>query len=199
MWIYNKHISQGVNDDKYGERKSKIISGVIIQHDIWYSVWEYFMEINSNVSIWYKKHGQRTAYCNQGKEPLHMFKMDEYRTSRKKYIKESREGMNMLMDVQTLRELADVDICTVSKDSLVDIRDVKIDTSKSREERISDYIRQVKNPYCFQCNGIIVKMNFCQSEETLEDKLAGYFLSIQWQADTNGQKIQDGNKGMTVS
>ena len=49
--LYNKHISQGVNDDKYGERKSKIISGVIIQHDIWYSVWEYFMEINSNVSI----------------------------------------------------------------------------------------------------------------------------------------------------
>lgn len=108
-----------------------------------------------------------------------MFMMDEYRTSRKKYIKESREGMNMLMDVQTLRDLADVDICTVSKESLVDIRDVKIDASKSREERISDYIRQVKNPYCFQCNGIIVKMNFCQSEETLEDKLAEYFLSIQ--------------------
>lgn len=107
-----------------------------------------------------------------------MFMMDEYWTSREKYIKESREGMNMLMDVQTLRELADVDICTVSKDSLVDIRDVKIDTSKSREERISDYIRQVKNPYCFQCNGIILKMNFCQLEETLEDKLAGYFLSV---------------------
>lgn len=107
-----------------------------------------------------------------------MFKMDEYRTSREKYIKESREGIDMLMDVQTLRELADVDICTVAKESLVDIRDVKIDVSKSREERISDYIRQVKNPYCFQCNGIIVKMSFCQSEETLEDKLAGYFLSV---------------------
>ena len=44
-----------------------------------------------------------------------------------------------------------MDICTVAKESLVDIRDVKIDVSKSREERISDYIRQVKNPYCFQC------------------------------------------------
>lgn len=69
----------------------------------------------------------------------------------------------MLMDVQTLKELADVDICTVAKESLVDIRDVKIDVSKSREDRISDYIRQVKNPYYFQCNGSIVKMNFCQS------------------------------------
>ncbi len=107
-----------------------------------------------------------------------MSKTDEYRTSRGKYIEESREEVNMLMDVRTLKELADVDICTVAKDSLVDIRDVKIDASKSREERISDYIRQVRNPYCFQCNGIIVKINFCQSEETLEDKLAGYFLSV---------------------
>lgn len=84
----------------------------------------------------------------------------------------------MRMDVQTLRELAEVDICTVPKESLVDIRDVKIDPSKKRAERISDYIRQVKNPYCFQCNGIIVKMNFCQGDETLEEKLAGYFLSV---------------------
>ncbi len=107
-----------------------------------------------------------------------MFKMDEYRTSREKYIEKNREGIGMLMDVQELKELAGVDICTVAKESLVDIRDVKIDVSKSREDRISDYIRQVKNPYCFQCNGIIVKMNFCQSEGTLEDKLAGYFLSV---------------------
>ena len=107
-----------------------------------------------------------------------MFKMVEYRTSRVKYIKKSKKGIDMLMDVQTLKELAGVDICTVAKESLVDIRDVKIDTSKSREERISDYIRQVRNPYCFQCNGIIVKMNFSQSEETLEDKLAGYLLSV---------------------
>lgn len=101
-----------------------------------------------------------------------MFMMDVYRTSRVKYIKKSKEGINMLMDVQALKELASVDICTVEKESLVDIRDVKIDVSKSREERITDYIRQVRNPYCFQCNGIIVKMNFSQSEETLEDKLA---------------------------
>lgn len=83
----------------------------------------------------------------------------------------------MEMDVQTLKTLAEVDIRTVSKESLVDIKDVKIDRNLSREDRISDYIKQVKNPYCVQCNGIIVKMNFSQSGETLEDKLASYFLS----------------------
>ncbi|MCM1136930.1 MAG: hypothetical protein NC400_15320 [Clostridium sp.] len=82
------------------------------------------------------------------------------------------------MDMQTLKELADVDILTVPKESLADIRDVKIDGSKSRDERISDYIKQIKNPYCFQCNGMIVKVNFSQSGGTLEEKLAGYFLSV---------------------
>lgn len=81
------------------------------------------------------------------------------------------------MEIQTLKELADVDIQTVAKESLVDIKNVRIDGSLSREERISDYIRQVRNPYCVQCNGIIVKMNFSQSGETLGDKLTNYFLS----------------------
>lgn len=81
------------------------------------------------------------------------------------------------MEIPTLKELADVDIQTVAKESLVDIKNVRIDGSLSREERISDYIRQVKNPYCVQCNGIIVKMNFSQSGETLGDKLTNYFLS----------------------
>ena len=83
----------------------------------------------------------------------------------------------MEMDAQTLQALAEVDIRTVSKESLADIKDVKIDRNLSREERITDYIRQVKNPYCVQCNGIIVKMNFSQSGETLEDKLTSCFLS----------------------
>lgn len=81
------------------------------------------------------------------------------------------------MNVQELEELASVDIRTVSKESLVDIREVKIDKSMSKEERIADYIRQVKNPYCICCNGIIVKMSFEASDETLENKLKNYFLS----------------------
>lgn len=86
-------------------------------------------------------------------------------------------GDDVQMDIQALKEMADVDIRTVPKESLVDIKDVKIDKSLSREERISDYIRQVKNPYCVQSNGIIIKMNFSQSGETLEDKLTNYFHS----------------------
>lgn len=94
-----------------------------------------------------------------------------------KYILLNMQGDDESMDIQTLRDMADVDVRTVSKESLVDIRDVKIDGSMDREERISDYMEQVKNPYCVRCNGIVVKMSFAQSGETLENKLTSYFQS----------------------
>lgn len=82
------------------------------------------------------------------------------------------------MDIQKLRHMAETDIKTVSKESLVDIKDVKIDMEKEKQERISEFFRQIKNPYCFVCNGMIVKMNFNNNEETLEEKLDSYFLSL---------------------
>lgn len=74
--------------------------------------------------------------------------------------------------------MRDVDICDVKKDNLVDIRDVKIDTSKSKEERIASFVEQIKNPNCFICDGIIVKSTFIESETTLEDKIKNYFMSM---------------------
>lgn len=83
-----------------------------------------------------------------------------------------------MMSEQSLRDLEKVDICAVQKETLIDIKNVAIDTNMDRIERISDYIRQIKNPYCFVCEGIIVKMNFSQTEDTLGDKLNDYFSSL---------------------
>ena len=82
------------------------------------------------------------------------------------------------MDVQTLRNMSSIDICSVSKDSLVDIKNVKIDRDKEKQERILDFLQQIKNPYCFICNGMIVKVNFSSNGATLEEKLDNHFLSL---------------------
>ncbi|MEZ3486520.1 MAG: hypothetical protein K1W22_07985 [Lachnospiraceae bacterium] len=82
------------------------------------------------------------------------------------------------MDIQTLRAMAGTDINTISKESLIDIKDVTIDMEKGKQERISEFFQQIKNPYCFVCNGMIVKMHFNGNEKTLEEKLDSYFLSL---------------------
>lgn len=50
--------------------------------------------------------------------------------------------------IEELQEMAAVDIRNVDKSTLVDLDDVEIHTELPLEERIADYIRQVKNPYC---------------------------------------------------
>lgn len=49
--------------------------------------------------------------------------------------------------IEELQEMAAVDIRNVDKSTLVDLDDVEIHTELPLEERIADYIRQVKNPY----------------------------------------------------
>ena len=67
-----------------------------------------------------------------------------------------------------LREMREVDIRSVDKSTLVDVRSVHINPDLPQQERIQDYIRQIKNPYCYRAGNMIVKIGFSgkQSLET---------------------------------
>lgn len=51
-------------------------------------------------------------------------------------------------------------IADCSKDSLVDLHDVKIDPSKSVVDKMNDYFEQIKNPYLFKVGDVRVKVSF---------------------------------------
>lgn len=75
----------------------------------------------------------------------------------------------------TVEEMKAVDIRTVSRDDLVDIRDVVIDQDAPKEERIKSFLRQIKNPYCFKVGNVVVKTTFADTDVTLDDRLEHYF------------------------
>lgn len=56
---------------------------------------------------------------------------------------------------------------------LVDIREVSVSKELSREERISEFIRQIKDPYCFKCGRFTVRASFAADGATLEDGIKG--------------------------
>ncbi|HBF2106374.1 TPA: hypothetical protein KN012_001144 [Clostridioides difficile] len=63
---------------------------------------------------------------------------------------------------------------TVGKtDALVDIRDVTVDKELSREERITEFVRQIKNPYRFKCGRFTVRASFATGGATLEECIKG--------------------------
>ena len=78
----------------------------------------------------------------------------------------------------TLQEMCDIDIRTIDLDQLVDIKDVQINTSLPRDERMLDFIKQIKNPYCFKVGKAAVKVSFADTEATVEDCLERYLLSL---------------------
>ena len=80
--------------------------------------------------------------------------------------------------MMTAEEMKAVDIRTVDRDSLVDIRDVTIDRTLPKEERIRQFVKQIKNPYCFRCGEAVVKMSFMDTEVTLEDRMEHYLRSL---------------------
>ena len=82
---------------------------------------------------------------------------------------------NMAM---TLEEMKNIDIRTVDPDTLVDIKGVQVNTSIPREDRILEFIEQIKNPYLFMCGKTVVKVSFADTDVTLEDQLERYLLSL---------------------
>ena len=67
--------------------------------------------------------------------------------------------------------LKQVDVRTVNMDTLVDIKDIKVNTNLPQKERILDFIRQIGNPYCYRCGKAVVKISFNDTDVTLEDRM----------------------------
>lgn len=78
----------------------------------------------------------------------------------------------------TLEQMKNVDISTVDLAELVDIREIQIDQQKTREERLRDFVLQVKNPYCFRVGKVAVKLTFSECGATLEDRLQNLMTKL---------------------
>ena len=64
-------------------------------------------------------------------------------------------------------------IIAAGNGSLVDIRDVTVDKELSREERIAEFVRQIKHPYRFKCGRFTVQASFADGGATLEECIKG--------------------------
>ena len=60
-----------------------------------------------------------------------------------------------------------------SNQHLVDIQEVHVNRALPREQRISEFVRQIKNPYLFKCGQFTVHVGFTANGVSLEDCIAG--------------------------
>lgn len=86
-----------------------------------------------------------------------------------------------MLTVRQLDEMSQLDPDQIEKTGLVDIRSVIIDASLSPEQRMIDYLDQIKNPYCFLFDGATVRIRFDSTGGELKNKLKGYLISMKTQ------------------
>ena len=82
------------------------------------------------------------------------------------------------MTIEKLNEMKNVDLRTVDRGTLVQRKDVRLKSKGSKQERITDYISQIKNPYCYLDGKTVVKISFADTDRTIEDCFHAYFRGV---------------------
>lgn len=70
------------------------------------------------------------------------------------------------------------DVRTISRSDLVDIRQVNIDPSLSKQDRIKSFVSQIRNPYCYLDGDVVVGVSYADTEISLEDRLKSYACNL---------------------
>ncbi len=74
-------------------------------------------------------------------------------------------------------DLKTLDIRTIQPESLEDIEQVVINTDLPPEERVKEFLEQIKNPYFFRCGSLIVQVEYSDTGKTINDCLKEYIES----------------------
>ncbi len=61
-------------------------------------------------------------------------------------------------------------------DTLVDINDISVNKDLPKPERIKEYIRQIKNPYCFKCGNFVVTAKYSDKGLSIEECLQSIII-----------------------
>ncbi len=78
---------------------------------------------------------------------------------------------------ERLNKMKNVDIRTVDKEKLVDIRMVIVDNTLPLQDRILDFIEKLDNPYCFRVGDVVVKVEYEDTDVTFEQRFEKLLLN----------------------
>lgn len=93
-------------------------------------------------------------------------------------IRGGGRGITMIT-VSDLEKLSEIKIEDVDTSGLVHAEMVEINYMLPAAVRMADYLEKIKNPYCFLCGEIPVKICFAEKEIRLGERLKDYFLSLK--------------------
>ena len=73
-----------------------------------------------------------------------------------------------MMGIETMKNVSPK---TVDRSTLVQRSSVRLDPAAPREDRLREFIKQIRNPYCYLDGKTVVKITFAATDTTMEDCL----------------------------
>lgn len=81
-----------------------------------------------------------------------------------------------MINCELLKEMKNKNFEDLNSNELVDIKNIEIDTSKPKIEKLIDFIETIKNPYLFKVGDIIVKIKFSNNNQSFQEKMENIIL-----------------------
>lgn len=75
-----------------------------------------------------------------------------------------------------LVELSNIDINLLVKEELDIIDNLKVSQKQEVQKKIHKTLHDMNNPYCFICKGIIVKVEYANTETSLEEIVTSFLI-----------------------
>ena len=63
----------------------------------------------------------------------------------------------------------------INKESLVDIRNIKINQELPVTEKILEFITLTKNPYLYKYGDKVIRISFSETDVSFEERIKSYF------------------------
>ena len=81
-----------------------------------------------------------------------------------------------MINCELLKEMKNKNFEDLNSNELVDIKNIEIDTSKPKIEKLIDFIEKIKNPYLSKVGDIIVKIKFSNNNQSFQEKMENIIL-----------------------
>ena len=66
----------------------------------------------------------------------------------------------------------------IDRSTLVQRDSIRLEPAAAQDDRLRDFIRQIRNPYCYLDGKTVVKISFSKTDTTLEDCLEHYLRGL---------------------
>ena len=63
-------------------------------------------------------------------------------------------------------------------EEIINMEEIKVNAALPKEARMKQFVEEIKNPYRFRVDDVIVNVVFTENENTLQDRLQQYLQLV---------------------